>query len=67
MGSDRITTVSVSRSTTYRELRQRRNDLESLEPGESASMDDVIRSLLNKAEELEELREQSEMEPEALA
>ena len=54
--SNENTTVSVDRSTTYKQLRRRRNELDDLEPGERVSMDDVIQDLLEKADRLERLQ-----------
>lgn len=51
MSRDPTTTISVNKTETYPELSRLRRQLSTNEPGGKASMDDVIRYLLDRAEE----------------
>lgn len=53
MSSENTTTISVDRRPTKRRLNRLREELDEENPDERVSMDDVVRSLLDDHEELQ--------------
>jgi len=64
MATEKSTTVSVDRETTFKRLKRRRADLaaasENLEPGERVTMNDVVRDALDDRKRLRDAEERIE-------